>query len=127
MRPLIFLSLLASAGCKSGTLGSGEWGTLRYFGELGGVVPVRATDDDLQEPLVLLPPTTDRDGNIYILHEQVTKDAVIYVGDPYLRTYGDYVVNLPNLTMIVTGQWIEAASGLAAQGPVATVVDYPLS
>ena len=42
-----------------------------------------ATDDDLQEPLVLLPPTTDRDGNIYILHEQVTKDAVIYVGDPY--------------------------------------------
>ena len=83
MRPLIFLSLLSSAGCKSGTLGSGEWGTLRYFGELGGVVPVRATDDDLQEPLVLLPPTTDRDGNIYILHEQVTKDAVIYVGDPY--------------------------------------------
>lgn len=53
--------------------------------------------------------------------------GAIYVGDPYLRTYGDYVVNLPNLTMIVTGQWIEAASGLAAQGPVATVVDYPLS
>jgi len=52
--------------------------------------------------------------------------GAIYVGDPYLRTYGDYVVNLPNLTMIVTGQWIEAASGLAAQGPVATVVDYPL-
>lgn len=51
----------------------------------------------------------------------------IYLGDPYLRTYGDYVVNLPNLTMIVTGQWIEAASGLAAQGPVANVVDYPLS
>lgn len=51
----------------------------------------------------------------------------IYIGDPYLRTYGDYVVNLPNLTMIVTGQWIEAASGLAAQGPVANVVDYPLS
>ncbi|GAB3233276.1 hypothetical protein [Mycolicibacterium hippocampi] len=53
--------------------------------------------------------------------------GAIYIGDPYLRTYGDYIVNLPNLTMVVTGQWIEAASGLAAQGPVANVVDYPLS
>lgn len=53
--------------------------------------------------------------------------GAIYIGDPYLRTYGDYIVNLPNLTMIVTGQWIEAASGLAAQGPVANVVDYPLN
>lgn len=53
--------------------------------------------------------------------------GAIYVGDPYLRTYGDYIVNLPNLTMIVTGQWIEAAAGLAAQGPVANVVDYPLA
>ncbi|MGY4708024.1 hypothetical protein ACXDF8_00380 [Mycolicibacterium sp. CBM1] len=53
--------------------------------------------------------------------------GAIYVGDPYLRTYGDYIVNLPNLTMIVTGQWIEAASGLGAQGPVANVVDYPLA
>ncbi|WP_422742588.1 hypothetical protein ACN27E_15005 [Mycobacterium sp. WMMD1722] len=51
----------------------------------------------------------------------------IYIGDPYLRTYGDYIVNLPNLTLIVTGQWIEAHSGLGAQGPVANVVDYPLS
>lgn len=53
--------------------------------------------------------------------------GAIYVGDPYLRTYGDYIVNLPNLTMIVTGQWIEAAAGLSAQGPVANVVDYPLA
>ncbi|PND58952.1 hypothetical protein CRM90_06235 [Mycobacterium sp. ENV421] len=53
--------------------------------------------------------------------------GAIYVGDPYLRTYGDYIVNLPNLTLIVTGQWIEAASGLGAQGPVANVVDYPLA
>ena len=53
--------------------------------------------------------------------------GAMYVGDPYLRTYGDYIVNLPNLTMIVTGQWIEAASGLSAQGPVANVVDYPLT
>ena len=64
MRSVILLSLFASVGCKSGTLGSGEWGTLRYFGELGGMVPIRASDDDLQEPLVLLPPVTDRDGNI---------------------------------------------------------------
>ncbi|MBI3689401.1 MAG: hypothetical protein HY239_01590, partial [Mycolicibacterium aromaticivorans] len=53
--------------------------------------------------------------------------GAIYIGDPYLRTYGDYIVNLPNLTMIVRGQWIEATSGLSAQGPVANVVDYPLS
>ena len=59
------------------------------------MVPVRAADDDLQEPLVL-PPTTDRDGNIYILHEQVTRDAVIYVGDPY-------------------GSWVESPPG----GPAA--------
>ncbi|SBS79428.1 conserved exported hypothetical protein [uncultured Mycobacterium sp.] len=52
--------------------------------------------------------------------------GAIYIGDPYLRTYGDYIVNLPNLTMIVRGQWIEATSGLSAQGPVANVVDYPL-
>ena len=64
MRPLIFLPLVMGFGCKSGTLGSGEWGTLRYFGELGGIVPVRTMDDDLQEPLVLIPPVTDRDGNI---------------------------------------------------------------
>ncbi|MBO0681385.1 hypothetical protein JRC04_28315 [Mycolicibacterium sp. S2-37] len=53
--------------------------------------------------------------------------GAIYIGDPYLRTYGDYIVNLPNLTLVVTGQWIEAHSGLGAQGPVANVVDYPLS
>lgn len=53
--------------------------------------------------------------------------GAIYVGDPYLRTYGDYIVNLPNLTMIVTGQWLEASAGLGAQGPVANVVDEPLA
>lgn len=52
--------------------------------------------------------------------------GAIYIGDPYLRTYGDYIVNLPNLTMIVRGQWIEATAGLSGQGPVANVVDYPL-
>ncbi len=79
----MLLSLLAGAGCKSGTLESGEWGTLRYFGELEGIAPVRESVDDLQQPLVLVPPVSDRDGNIYVLHEQITKDAVVYVGDPY--------------------------------------------
>jgi hypothetical protein len=52
--------------------------------------------------------------------------GAIYIGDPYLRTWGDYIVNLPNLTLVVKDQWIEAASGLGAQGPVASVTDYPL-
>ena len=83
MRPLLALTVLTGTGCKSGTLAPGEWGTFRYFGELEGVAPIREEPDDLQEPLVLLPPVTDREGHIYVVHEQVTKDAVVYVGDPY--------------------------------------------
>jgi hypothetical protein len=75
---LLVLTLLA--GCKSGTLESGEWGSLRYFGELTGVAPVLDTEEDLQLPLVLIPPVSDRDGNVYILHERTTKDSAVYVG-----------------------------------------------
>lgn len=53
--------------------------------------------------------------------------GAIYIGNPYLRTYGDYIVNLPNLTLLVTGQWIEATSGLGASGPVAVLTDEPLT
>ena len=83
MRIVLAIALFLTAGCRSGTLESGEWGTLRYFGELEGVIPLNDTEDDLQLPLVMIPPTSDRDGNIYVLHERDTKDSAVYVGNPY--------------------------------------------
>ena len=80
MRASILLAFLATGGCKSGTLESGEWGKLRYFGELVGVAPLLDTDDDLQLPLVLIPPVSDRDGNVYVLHQRTTNDSAVYVG-----------------------------------------------
>jgi hypothetical protein len=80
MRASILLLFLATGGCKSGTLESGEWGKLRYFGELVGIAPLLDTDDDLQLPLVLIPPVSDRDGNVYVLHQRTTNDAAVYVG-----------------------------------------------
>lgn len=47
-------------------------------------------------------------------------------GDVMLRSYGDFVVNLPNATLLVRGQWIENASGLTAYGPVISLDDYPI-
>ena len=50
MRNLILMvALSAVGGCESGLLQSGEWGTLRYFGELTGV-PLSRMDDDSTEP-----------------------------------------------------------------------------
>jgi hypothetical protein len=46
-------------------------------------------------------------------------------GDALLRTYGDFIVNLPNSTVIVRNQWLENSAGLAAQGPVISLDDYP--
>ena len=83
MRHVFVISLVLSAGCQSGTLKSGEWGTLRYFGQMEGVVPVRDTEEDRQEPLVVVPPMSDRDGNIYVLNQRLTKDSAVYVGNPY--------------------------------------------
>lgn len=81
MKRALLVTLLAAGGCKSGTLNSGEWGKLRYFGELSGVAPVLDTDDDLQLPLELIPPVSDRSGNVYVLHERSTDDSVVYVGE----------------------------------------------
>jgi len=83
MRHIWAISLALSAGCQSGTLKSGEWGTLRYFGLMEGVVPVRDTEEDRQEPLVVVPPMSDREGNIYVLNQRLTKDSAVYVGNPY--------------------------------------------
>jgi hypothetical protein len=66
-------------GCKSGTLESGEWGTLRYFGEPTGSPEARI--DDENEPLLeLIPPTSDRDGNVYVLYEDINGNSIVYVG-----------------------------------------------
>jgi len=42
-------------GCSD--IPAGEWGNFRYFGQLAGETPMR-----------LIPPLTDRDGNVYVLH-----------------------------------------------------------
>lgn len=51
-------------------LESGEWGQIRYFGEIGGEVPMR-----------LLPPITDRNGNVYVAYgDRVRSDTAVWVG-----------------------------------------------
>jgi len=57
------------AACAA-PLSPGEIGTARYFGEVEGEVPLR-----------LLPPKTDREGNVYILYgETEWTDTTVFVG-----------------------------------------------
>ena len=73
--------LTGTVGCKSGLLNSGEWGTLRYFGELTGIPEVEWDEEDNNEALLeLIPPISDRNGNIYVLYEDPNGDSVVYVG-----------------------------------------------
>ena len=70
MRTGFLLAILAgTTGCKSGLLDAGEWGAFRYFAELEGEVPMR-----------LVPPISDRDGNVYVLYEDNVGDSVVYTG-----------------------------------------------
>jgi len=63
------LALSLQIGCGE-VLEPGQWGTLRYFGQLPGETPLR-----------LVPPITDRDGNVYVLHgEPEWLGSSIYVG-----------------------------------------------
>jgi hypothetical protein len=51
-------------------LEDGEWGQVRYFGEISGEAPMR-----------LLPPVTDREGNIYVAYgNRVRSDTAVWVG-----------------------------------------------
>ena len=82
MRNLLFsIALLSSAGCRTGLLETGEWGTIRYFGELVGVAPERFDPEDDQPMLELYPPTSDRSGNLYVLYEEPTGGSVVFVGE----------------------------------------------
>lgn len=81
MRNLILIpALMAVSGCNSGLLEPGEWGKLRYFGELTGV-PVASSPDNEDIPLTLIPPVSDRAGNVYVLYEDPDGDSVAYVGN----------------------------------------------
>jgi len=79
--PLLLAALGLSTGCHSGTLSSGEWGTLRYFGELVGVPSARLEEGDGQPLLELIPPRSDRQGNVYVLYEDINGNSVVYVGE----------------------------------------------
>ncbi len=62
-------SVALLAACAA-PLSPGEPGTARYFGEVEGEVPLR-----------LLPPQTDRDGNIYVLYgDSEWADTTVFVG-----------------------------------------------
>jgi hypothetical protein len=51
-------------------LEDGEWGQIRYFGEIPGEAPMR-----------LLPPMTDRNGNIYVAYgDRGRSDTAVWVG-----------------------------------------------
>ena len=63
------LLIAALAGCGP-TLAPGEWGAFRYFGDILGEPPMR-----------LLPPLTDRDGNVYVLYGAADRqDTQVFVG-----------------------------------------------
>lgn len=53
-------------------LDAGEFGVMRYFGEVRGAAPMR-----------LLPPISDRDGNAYVLYGAPSlAEAAVFVGHP---------------------------------------------
>ena len=78
---LLSLALPISAGCRTGLLETGEWGTFRYFGELVGVAPARFDAEEGQPMLEVYPPASDRAGNLYVLYEEPTGGSVVYVGE----------------------------------------------
>ncbi|MEC8191376.1 MAG: hypothetical protein VX127_01495 [Myxococcota bacterium] len=79
LRPVLIAAPALIVGCQAGTLESGEWGKLRYFGELTGTPEARIDDESL-EPLKLIPPASDRDGNVYVLYEDINGNSIVYVG-----------------------------------------------
>jgi len=65
----LLTGLVVLGGCGE-VLEPGQWGTFRYFGQLDGEPPMR-----------VLPPITDRDGNVYVLHgKEAYTGSTVYVG-----------------------------------------------
>ena len=79
-RPFLLAATAMTVGCQAGTLESGDWGTLRYFGELTGSPEARLDEDDSDLRLELIPPTSDRDGNVYVMYEDINGNSIVYVG-----------------------------------------------
>jgi len=66
----VFLLLSALLSGCAADLAPGEWGTFRYFGEVQGEPPMR-----------LIPPISDRDGNVYVLYGNRDRaESAVYVG-----------------------------------------------
>ena len=66
---VFILAAALLSGCAA-ELAPGEWGTFRYFGEIRGESPMR-----------LIPPITDREGNIYVLYgDRDRAENAVYVG-----------------------------------------------
>ena len=69
MRPILLSALFLLSACEA-PLGNGELGNPRYFGEIPGEVPMR-----------LLPPVSDRDGNVYVAYgNRLRADTDVWVG-----------------------------------------------
>jgi hypothetical protein len=65
---IALLSVLS--GCTPEPLQAGEWGKFRYVGNVRG-----------STPLDLIPPTSDRDGNVYVLYgAPALLEAALFVG-----------------------------------------------
>ncbi|MEZ4236571.1 MAG: hypothetical protein R3F59_10525 [Myxococcota bacterium] len=82
MRSSLLLTLALAPGCAP-HLDPGSWGTFRYFSDVLGTPPMR-----------LVPPTTDRDGNVYVLAGAADYPATtVYVG----RLGGGWTAGCTNL------------------------------
>ena len=69
MRPILLSFLILLSACEA-PLGNGELGNPRYFGEIPGDTPMR-----------LLPPVSDRDGNVYVAYgNRQRADTDVWVG-----------------------------------------------
>ncbi len=70
MRLLTALTALCLLPGCAPELTPGQWGTFRYFGQVRGEPPMR-----------LIPPMTDRDGNVYVLYGAPDRaENTVYVG-----------------------------------------------
>ncbi len=70
LRRVLRVGLLAGMVACAPSLDTGEWGNVRYFGDLLGAPPMR-----------LVPPLTDRAGNVYVLYGAPNRqDTQVFVG-----------------------------------------------